>query len=338
MAGRDQSFRLRRIAAQHPRLLAASSAAAVAGLSVTQRLLAQRASERSSKERRRYRIAPEADTGPELRRVASAQLDIALEGLNGHPPEPEGIHDARKALKRGRTLLRVSRYILGRDVFQRENRALRDAGRALSDARDSEVLAETARSLASDGQDALPAGALERLRNAVEPQPDPDAEAGAAQARSAVAETSSRVPAWPLPGPGEAAPVGPGIKRIYRQGRQAVRQLRKTPDDEHWHELRKRSKDLWHGAQLLEASHPKRMRKLAKRAHRLSSLLGDDHDLAVLHDRVRDHPAELEPGDLKLIGGLIDSRRGKLQRKASRLAKRLYRRKPGKFVRRLGLG
>lgn len=335
--GRDHGFRLGRIAARHPRLLAVSSAAAVAGISMTQRLLQQRSSERSIRERRRYRIAPGRETGPELRRVASGQLDIALEGLNGHPPEPEGIHDARKALKRGRALLRVSRHLLGREAFQRETRTLRDAGRTLSDARDAEVLAETAESLGSDGQDSLPAGALDRLRDAVEPQPDPEPEAGPAEARSMISEASSRVPAWTLPPPGEPARLGPGIQRIYRQGRKALRRLRKKPDDEHWHELRKRSKDLWHSAELLEASRPKRMRKLAKRAHRLSSLLGDDHDLAVLQERVRERPAQFEPGELELIGELIDRRRSGLQRKAWRLAKRLYKLKPGKFVRRLDL-
>jgi hypothetical protein len=79
------------------------------------------------------------------------------------------------------------------------------------------------------------------------------------------------------------------------------------------------------------------MKRLAKRARRLSKLLGDDHDLAVLRQRIEEHPAQLRPDDLERINALIDRRRRELQGQARRLAEGLYRRGPGKFVRRLRL-
>ena len=102
-------------------------------------------------------------------------------------------------------------------------------------------------------------------------------------------------------------------------------------------ELRKRSKDLWYAAQLLESCRPKRMRTLVRRARRLSKLLGEDHDLAVLEQRLQTQADQLDTGEVKLIKGLIRRRRHKLQRQGEGLARRLYRRKPGKFVSRLGL-
>ena len=45
----------------------------------------------------------------------------------------------------------------------------------------------------------------------------------------------------------------------------------------------------------------------------------------------------VDTGEVKLIKGLIRRRRHKLQRQGEGLARRLYRRKPGKFVSRLGL-
>ncbi len=309
----------------------------MAGLSVTQRLLRKSSSDRALQARRRYRIALRRGTGPELRRVASGQLEIALEALNGQPPTGEEIHEARKALKRGRALLRVSRDRLGREVFRRENRGLRDAGRALSAARDAEVLGETVESLAADTDGSLPAELLHRLRKAIEPEPAPASEPDLPAAREAISDTNARVADWPLPEGAQPSALAPGLERIYRQGRRAVKRIGKNPHDEQWHELRKRSKDLWYGAQLMEESHPKRMKTLAKRARRLSQLLGDDHDLAVLSERIGEHPEHLRPDDLELINGLIDRRRRELQRQGLRLAKGLYHRRPGKFIRRLGL-
>jgi CHAD domain-containing protein len=334
---RKQGFRPARAVARHPGLAAASSAAAVAGLSVTQRLVRKSSADRALRSRRRYRIAFQRGTGPELRRVTAGQLEIAREALDGQTPTSEEIHEARKALKRGRAVLRISRHRLGREVFQRENRDLRDAGRALSGARDAQVLGETLESLATQTDGSLPTGALHRLRDAVEPERAAEAEPDLSAARQAISATEARVGEWPLPAGGKPSALAPGMKRIYRQGRRALSQIKEHPDDERWHELRKRSKDLWYGAQLLQESHPKRMKKLAKRARRLSKLLGADHDLAVLRQRLREHPSQLRPDDLELTDALIDRRRRALQGQARRLAKRVYRRRPAKAVRRLGL-
>jgi hypothetical protein len=80
---------------------------------------------------------------------------------------------------------------------------------------------------------------------------------------------------------------------------------------------------------------PERMEGVGKRARRVSDLLGEDHDLAVLTERIQEAP--LGRDDVKLLRRLIGRRREKLQAEAHRVARRLYRRKPGKFVRRLGL-
>jgi CHAD domain-containing protein len=337
VARRRRGLRSGRVAPRHPGLVAASSAAAVAGLSVTQRLIKKSSAERALEAQRRYQIARKRGTGPELRRVAVGQLEIALEALQGQPPTSEEIHEARKALKRGRALLRVGRLRLGREVFRRENRSLRDAGRALSATRDAQVLGEMVQTLAAEADDRLPPGSLHRLQEAVKPQSRPESEPDLPAVRQAISEASSRVAHWPLPAGGKPSALAPGMKRIYRQGRQALRQIRKDRGDESWHELRKRSKDLWYSAELLKEAHPKRMQKLAKRAHRLSSFLGDDHDLAVLSQRIGEHPTQLSPDDLTLINVLIERRRRELQSQARRLAERIYRRKPAKAMSRLGL-
>jgi CHAD domain-containing protein len=126
----------------------------------------------------------------------------------------------------------------------------------------------------------------------------------------------------------------PGLERIYRRGRRSMRAAADEPSDEHLHEWRKRAKDLWHALQILRPAAPKRMRARAKRAHRLSDLLGEDHDLAVLREHVvqADSPVVQEPARTALLS-LIDRRRAALQREALKLGGRLYARRPKRFAR-----
>lgn len=77
------------------------------------------------------------------------------------------------------------------------------------------------------------------------------------------------------------------------------------------------------------------MRALGRDAHRLSDLIGEDHDLAVLEQHATRHRSQL-PNDAAFTAlvGLIARRRRKLQRQALRRAPRLYRTKPSKLARR----
>jgi CHAD domain-containing protein len=140
------------------------------------------------------------------------------------------------------------------------------------------------------------------------------------------------VAAWPLPELGDVAMLTPGFERIYRRGRRALRDARTNTDTEHLHELRKRAKDLWHAAQVLRPAAPKQMKKLARAAHALSDVVGEDHDLAVLLDAARERSDALRPGELSLLDALVGRRRARLQRRALARGRRVYARKPRKLV------
>ncbi|MFL5824368.1 MAG: CHAD domain-containing protein [Solirubrobacteraceae bacterium] len=306
-------------------LVTASSATGLAGLVLGRRLIRAHEPERAVKDRPPYRIQADEKVGPAVRRIAAAQLDLALGRLGDFAPmDEEAIHDARKALKRTRALLRLSRDLLGTETFRRENHNLRDAGLALSGVRDAQVLQETLIKLDLEVGDWSAAPG------------DTGGARGRRQAISAVSETRLRVTLWPLPQDGHLSALAPGYRRIYRQGRRGLARVRAEPSDPHWHELRKRAKDLWHASQLLKAAHPRRMGKMAKRAHRLSDLLGDDHDLVVLADHAR-RKLPAEDPRLDRLAAAITRRRSELQREALELAGHLYRRKPQKALHRLHL-
>jgi hypothetical protein len=76
------------------------------------------------------------------------------------------------------------------------------------------------------------------------------------------------------------------------------------------------------------------MKRIARRAHELSNLIGEDHDLAILGQRVgerRDRFADkAAAGEL---AKLVERRRHELRREAMDIARRLFRKKPRKLVR-----
>jgi len=271
-----------------------------------------------------------------IRRIARGQIDLAIGQLQS-PPEDDlarGVHEARKAFKRVRALLRLVRPELGDQVYGRENELFRAAGRDLSDIRDRQVTIETLDALTSRYRDKVPPDAFAGLRAALvaeyegarEHIHDGDQAIGPVVVRLRAART--RVSGWGFPQDGDHAFLVGGFERIYRRGRRAWRRARKKPGTETLHELRKRAKDTWHAAEILTPLRPKRMEKLARRAHRLADAAGEDHDLAVLLEAARERAGTLPTADLALLETLIEKRRARLQRQALSRGKRLYAAKP----------
>jgi hypothetical protein len=75
--------------------------------------------------------------------------------------------------------------------------------------------------------------------------------------------------------------------------------------------------------------------KLARRADRLGEMLGEEHDLVVLAERVRAEGHGCGRGTRRALLKLIGRRRKRLRRRALRDGARLYGRRPKKLLRRL---
>jgi CYTH domain-containing protein/CHAD domain-containing protein len=283
-----------------------------------------------------FSLDPGEPLGEGLGRLVREQIDSASEQLSGQAgSDPaEAVHEARKSFKRVRATLKLARDELQRDVHERELRRFRDAGRRLSSARDSQVLLETLDSVCGRFAQEVPAAGFSALREMLV------AEMRAAEGRSgeSAEDTTAvlgdlhlarrRLPEWRFQH-SDIEALASGFERIYRQGLRAVRVAAADPSDEHFHELRKRSKELWYAAEILSPVAPEQMEKLTRLAHRLSELAGDDHDLAVLAERVRQRgdcfADSTEQAGLQM---LIARRRSKLQRRALSVGARVYRSRP----------
>jgi CHAD domain-containing protein len=304
--------------------------------------------------------------------MALGQLDLAIEMLaadNGAVSASQAVHEARKALKRLRAVLALLEDQLGEDAVAREADVLRRVGRRLAGSRDAEVMVATLDALTHRHPKRLagrPAVRALRERLAAERESAVRQTAHAAPARmlsvSDLQALRVRMSAWQLdPRPG-IGPLEPALRRVYRRGLRRFGRARSGRGDRAraMHRWRKRVKDLRYVAEALarleshqrwrtavESALPGSARRhkapprkgafpqrLARRADKLSEMLGEEHDLTVLQQRVRAEAMRGRDGDATLLA-LIRRRRKRLRRRALKRGKKLYARKPGKLVRRV---
>lgn len=293
-----------------------------------------------------YRLSIEDDVASGVRACAREQLAGAAARLERADDDPvTAVHEARKHLKKTRALLRLARPALGTRAYRAENDALRDVGLALSGARDADVLVQTVERLAEHAAGRLPADAFAQLRDALATE----AAGGRADGRAApvlgaaieaLRAAELRVESWPLEDAGWDD-VLDGVTRAYARGREAFAVARAEPTAESLHAWRKRAKDLWYHQRLLAPAWPGVLNAQAEEAHLLSELLGDDHDLAVLAERLAAHDgaAPLGPAadaQRDELRALVAHRSEELRAAATRLGRRVYAEKPKAFARRIG--
>ncbi len=134
--------------------------------------------------------------------------------------------------------------------------------------------------------------------------------------------------------------LSPGLRRIYREGRHRYARCAREHgrDEQDVHDWRKRVKSLYYALDMLGAKKAKGARRATRRADRLGDLLGSEHDLWMLCAYVEEHPDAFGADTAAKAELLkrIEQRRRRLRKRALALGARLYKRKPGRFTRRIG--
>ncbi|HWJ33647.1 MAG TPA: CHAD domain-containing protein [Steroidobacteraceae bacterium] len=268
-----------------------------------------------------------------VRGIMIAQLDKSSLELRKRAASDGIVHEVRNELKRARASLRFLRECVGESAFHRENRFIRDAARPLRSVRDAKVLVHAFTETRGDAGD----GAAEAFRVRVmrelqrerrESRGRPEDGVRAAVAIGDVRRRIAGIPAAQL----DRVAVSAGVKRVYKSGLKALAKVRQEATDERLHEWRKQVKYLFHQIDILSGLSAGHFAKIRQRSRRLAALLGQDHDLAVLQQKV---------GQISRAAGLTDDssalrdwsdgvgrRRAALQRKAHRLGGRLYSKRP----------
>jgi CHAD domain-containing protein len=277
-----------------------------------------------------------------VRRLVCKRIEKALETLNRKTRSlsDRAIHNARRRFKEIRGTLRLVRNELGEKTFRLENRTYRDAGRPLSMVRDAKVLLDTLDGLIGHFQGRANPENLGRLRRILLEKRRATRkqvlhrDGAVPQIIKNLRAARKRLKDWPLKRRGWKAIHG-GIHKVYSQARRGLEDALAKRSDASLHEWRKRTKDLRYELELLEPTWPEMIEPLAAQAHRLTDLLGEDHDLCVLRAVIVDEVTSDDSVDRELLLALIDERRALLRGEAGELGRKLYAESAPRFVSRL---
>jgi CHAD domain-containing protein len=260
----------------------------------------------------------------EVRSVVAGRISHAIGLLRGGGDPASAVHEARKDMKKARSALRLVRSGLHHETYRRENDSYRQISRGLARFRDADAMIECLEDLERWAEEphrfsGLRAALIEEARSG---RRDGSLRRAAARAAAELGGGLDRVGSLDLPEGTEVSEqiLADGLQRALRRGRRRIERIDEDPSDERFHDWRKRAKDLWYLRELTG-----RDPRLTDRAHKLSSLLGDDHDLAVLREEVDSHAGEFSwQGERDLLIDLIVRRRDQLQGDALRLGRPLY--------------
>jgi CHAD domain-containing protein len=289
-------------------------------------------------------------------RTRNERLDKVIAALQGKPqPSAEAIHEARKELKRLRSLVQLIRGSMDKLVRTRETQALRNAALALAKSRDATALLNTMKTVfgtltAEDPRSrrVSPEGRklLQQISDELREHTDRGVDPMEIKAIIKLLGDMKRrawFPSEPLVEDWSPI-VGNGLQRTYRQGRELFAVFDSigllNASDELWHETCKRAKALGYQLRFLRKVWPGALNAIAEQLEELAERLGDDHDLALI--RLRIVQAQLPETDFESFASArqhllraIDRRRRRLQTEALRRSGLVYLEPPRRFVKRM---
>jgi len=263
--------------------------------------------------------SPKADF--DLSAALVREVQAAVAALRETPPSPESIHRCRVSLKRARALARIGR--IGAPALAAVfNETARTIMHALNDARDLAALAHTARAYAATGEK-KEAAALILVAQHLEAAGAKLAPPRCEQLRASLRDLIALAQVWPEPSQRQ---VRKGVLRIVKRARDAYVRGRGARSAAPRHAWRKREKDRFYAADLMGATWPETPPRRRKRSEALGHALGQERDVLLLIERVKDNP-EIA-GDSKAAvhaRDLLKARRKKLRDRADSMGAKLHR-------------
>lgn len=271
-----------------------------------------------------------------FRRISEEQIDRAAAHIQASAADERAtaVHEGRKCLKRGRALLRFVRPLLEHDEYRNANAVLRDVGRALSTARDRDVMRATIQRLAVDKS--LKPGAVKRLQGLM-----PEVAADASDGMSGVDRTQLvdmltalkvTIGKLELDCDGHRLPTA-GLAEALDDCRKGFASAYDSSDPDAFHDWRKVMQLHWRHMQLVVNAWPEYCTARMAEARTISQLIGDDRDLAMVASFIAER--ELPQGMREEVTRLIAHRQGVLRLQARARGDRLLGEGTGGLCRRL---
>jgi CHAD domain-containing protein len=241
------------------------------------------------------------------------------------------VHDARKALRRGRSVLAMIARALPKNERRALRSALKEARRSLSTVRDHTVAPSTLGALLLDEPDRETAKRV--LDNAAEALP-PTAEIKqllAEAATRAAAQAEALVAA--LPPSVDDMLLFDGIAETYAEARRARRRAKSSKS---WfHTWRRRTKELVYQLEFLAKHAGPRASAIHEEIGGVSDTLGSAVDLIMLREFVETHGQGIDKAAVSQLRDTIDNHLDESMKSGRKAGGDAFSMKPKKFEKRL---
>ncbi len=289
-----------------------------------------------------YKLALGEPAAEAMRRIAIEQIEASLHEIELSTNTPTvAVHRFRRRCKKIRAVIRLFRGELEPDgTFHRENGALREIAHSLAHIRDADVMMNTYDRLMElySAEIHRPGFAPFRKALTMERRQLEDAfEASLPRlvenARLEMVRIRQRAETWSFEAEGFAA-IEKGLRKTYGRAWRRRRDAMANPTADTLHEWRKRVKYHRNHLRLISEIWPQMLVPRSEEAEVLAELLGDDHDLAILRDKlIRDHVRFGNLGSRRAFIALIDRRRDEMFADIATRGARLFAEKPDQFIR-----
>lgn len=280
-----------------------------------------------------YHIEGDESVERGVQRCAREQLTKAIDELRDDSLDrAETVHQVRKRMKKLRGLVRLVRPALG-DQYKPLNKQFRDIARQFSDSRDADVMIETfdktiehsSIERASDKFAPIRAALTGRREQVARRMDDMPELIG--KTVNELSAARDRVSRWALNETGFDAVSG-GLAKTYKRARDTMADALDNSTPAAFHEWRKRVKYHRYHVRLLERAWPRAFKARWQTLRELTDLLGDDHDLVVLNQTVRQSDDRLAEPLIERFLTESEPRRRVLESEAAVLGVKLFTEKP----------
>lgn len=240
------------------------------------------------------RLRTDRAFGKQVTRFASEELANAVSILSKRPEGiHKSIHEARRCFKRVRGLCRL---VQAADVvfFKKMRADIGDLGQALSTLRDATALVESCSRQQAFAFHEDTAAAFQRLMNLLQAEhrdlssDTPRLEKAVDQVKAQANRLLTDVDLLKIDfdAPQAAKILRKGWRQTLEKAQNAIAVCDNKPSTEAFHDLRKAAQSQVQQANLLNELWPAFLTQRQKEAKLIADLLGEDHDLCVLLDKI----------------------------------------------------
>ncbi len=253
-----------------------------------------------------FKLLLSEEVSPAIARMTIEQLGRARRDLSSAQNIQQGVYQARRCLKRARSLVRLARLIMGEQRFQVENRTYRDLGRALARPREASALLEIIDRLSlRDDFSSFQPLLVDIKQLILRDKSKHEAELEVVALSSLIKTLDASIANWkkkPLPS-ATFEDLAHGFALSYERGRKSLKRAIKTRDSFFLHEWRKDVQQCWRQMQVLTLIWPDDIMPRIKLASDISKLLGTEHDLneLLLYIKSKKHHWKNKPKVKRLV-------------------------------------